>query len=254
MSHPQPTPQDDDENWLPSRDHLCWQEADECGCRCIRPKDHEPDSLTCSTHGNRLSCSTPVKPSPTEDHLIESIARWLGERESTHLWPEIHESDKACYRDAARDLITKTKFGLVAAAVSLNPEERKIAADALEAMGPGASAAAEAGMKVANRHIQFAGQEAGKAFLGIIQGFAEEPPPPTGALTFPDNVVAVQLPEPDEGNDGRYLATWNLSGQETVQVDVFGHALYEGNEYSVPEARAMAAALLAAAAKIEAGE
>lgn len=53
----------------------------------------ELEAATKSTHQDD---DKPLVPT-----LIESIAQWLGERESTHLWPEIHESDKACYRDAA---------------------------------------------------------------------------------------------------------------------------------------------------------
>lgn len=49
-------------------------------------------------------------PTATDNQVInpstvELTARWIGERESTHTWPEIREDDKACYRDAAGHLL-----------------------------------------------------------------------------------------------------------------------------------------------------
>lgn len=54
-------------------------------------------------------------PTATDDQvinppLVELTARWIGERESTHLWPEIREDDKACYRDAARHLLATISY------------------------------------------------------------------------------------------------------------------------------------------------
>jgi hypothetical protein len=124
MSHPQPTPQDDDQtpiDILTRHVRNPWGQHDgwwECMCTAVHDAQHVLDELRAAgvelvsqigtptwverIHRGRQGAApklpnaadTPRVDSPT---LIESIAQWLGERESTHLWPEIHESDKACY-------------------------------------------------------------------------------------------------------------------------------------------------------------
>ena len=177
--------------------------------------------------------------------LVELTAQWLGERESTHLWPEIHESDKACYRDAARHLVTTVKFGLVAQGVSLNPEERKVAADALEAMGPSAASAARIGMEIANRTVKYASLDASAAAAMALEFLGKR-----------DDVVAVQLPEPLRERvwpvviGGETEAVWVCPERDVEYPIVVSGAC----SVDATEARNLAAALLAAAAKAEAGE
>jgi hypothetical protein len=139
MSHPQPTPQDDDQtpiDILTRHVRNPWGQHDgwwECMCTAVHDAQHVLDELRAAgvelvsqigtptwverIHRGRQGAApklpnaadTPRVDSPT---LIESIAQWLGERESTHLWPEIHESDKACYRDAARHLLETVGGGI----------------------------------------------------------------------------------------------------------------------------------------------
>ncbi len=130
MSHPQPTPQDDDQTpkTIQGLRPLVIEDLAEGqeiiikvngGYKRMRVKsvDRDGDSATATVapvelddskvpswaemlHAGRLGAA-PKLPNATDNQvinptLIESIAQWLGERESTHLWPEIHESDKAC--------------------------------------------------------------------------------------------------------------------------------------------------------------
>lgn len=57
-------------------------------------------------HRGQCGCDEFEAATPTPNaELVELTARWIGERESTHTWPEIREDDKACYRDAAGHLL-----------------------------------------------------------------------------------------------------------------------------------------------------
>lgn len=123
MSHPQPTSQDDDQTaavnkvialalkdnlgygygWIAPHIRLALKSAGYELVNQVGTIKRTEKDFSGSLTGDALDKSAT---------LVESIARWLGERESTHLWPEIHESDKACYRDAARHLVATVKFSL----------------------------------------------------------------------------------------------------------------------------------------------
>lgn len=133
--------------------------------------------------------------------------------------------------------------------------------DALDKLAPGAASAARVGMELANRHIQYAGQEAGKALAGMLDavGFVDL----TGSLmaevlmprlTKGSAIMGVALPEPD--SDGTWLVEgpgdWIVhTGGNNTSVFMETIELYE---FAPTHARSLAAALLAAAAKAEAGE
>lgn len=65
---------------------------------------HEPDSWQ-HIVGGPSSAPTATDNQVINPSTVELAARWIGERESTHTWPEIREDDKACYRDAAGHLL-----------------------------------------------------------------------------------------------------------------------------------------------------
>lgn len=70
---------------------------------------HEPDSWQ-HIVGGPSSAPTATDNQVINPSTVELTARWIGERESTHTWPEIREDDKARYRDAAGHLLATISY------------------------------------------------------------------------------------------------------------------------------------------------
>lgn len=276
MSHPQPTPQDDDQTPVAK---LMRQSLADCTMTRtdkwfivvdklladLALAGYELVSQVGTVHESPEGWSHVAggshTPTATDDQvinptLVESIAQWLGERESTHLWPEIHESDKACYRDSARHLVTTVKFGLAAQGLSLNPEDRKIAADALEAIGPSATTAAETGMRVAQRATDAAEKvrDAEQVLKDARQAGALAGRDWLARMLENTNTVCVQIPEPDEHGCWYIDGTNNWLVHTTGSASVFFETSVDLYELTPTHARNIAAALLAGAARAEASE
>lgn len=128
MSPQEPTPQDDDQtilvgivakamhaHWIGDKSPLDYGSEAKAVLEALKSAGYElvnqvgtigPVKRTVKNLGGSLMGDIFEEAADTP----ETIARWIGERESTHLWPEIREDDKACYRDAARHLLATISY------------------------------------------------------------------------------------------------------------------------------------------------